>query len=286
LYCGVIRALSETAMPNNSTTLPPHWPQEADLLHILVVDDDESQRFCIKESLAWRGFSVTAVAGAQEALALCRDAPPDLIMSDWCLGRNSPSGINILKALRSQEATKNIPFIMMSCIKKSPEDEALVRRLGGDLFVTKFEIVALEPLGEAFARHVRALVLGRRQPVEKVATASQRRNGQSSLKQPSPQNCLTIGRVTADFGGRKAFVDGADIGLTPMEFNLLAHLAENHPRVIGWEELCISRLSMQPSSRCNLLTISKSTPRPGFDLRGPYGNVPGCNASPSLPAWL
>jgi DNA-binding response OmpR family regulator len=67
---------------------------------------------------------------------------------------------------------------MMSSIKGSPEDEALVRRLGGDLFLTKFEIMDMGRPGQAFSRHVRALVLSRRQPPSDNMPEPQQHGGQ------------------------------------------------------------------------------------------------------------
>ncbi|MBI5239308.1 MAG: response regulator transcription factor [Elusimicrobia bacterium] len=136
-------------------------PAESSVVHLLLVDDEEDERRTFGKLLAKCGFTVTAVAGVKEALERCLHFPPDLILADWCLGKGC-TGLDLLKVLRSQEATKDIPFIMMSAIKRGVEAEAEVRRHGGALFLTKTEVQ--DKALRSFERHARSMVLARRQP--------------------------------------------------------------------------------------------------------------------------
>jgi CheY-like chemotaxis protein len=49
---------------------------------ILIVDDDESQRFLCQETLTDEGYSVVAAKDGKEALAKVEEKPPDLVILD------------------------------------------------------------------------------------------------------------------------------------------------------------------------------------------------------------
>ncbi len=78
---------------------------------ILVVDDNADMREYITRLLRPR-WAVTAVSDGERALELARRAPPDLILSDVMMP--NLDGFGLLEALRSDEATKTIPVILLS----------------------------------------------------------------------------------------------------------------------------------------------------------------------------
>ncbi len=49
--------------------------------------------------------------------------------------------------------------------------------------------------------------------------------------------CLNAGRITVDLGRHEVMIDGADVDLTPKEFDLLAYLMQNVDRVRTREEI-------------------------------------------------
>lgn len=53
--------------------------------HVLVVDDSASQRALLTRLIRRWGFDVSAAGSGEEALALCRDRPPDMVFSDWMM---------------------------------------------------------------------------------------------------------------------------------------------------------------------------------------------------------
>jgi len=66
---------------------------------ILVVDDDESLRWVTKVQLEQAGYQVATAADGPQALAMIREAPPDLVITD--LKMPGLSGLDLLKRIRA-----------------------------------------------------------------------------------------------------------------------------------------------------------------------------------------
>jgi len=82
-------------------------------MKILVVDDFATMRRILKNVLKQIGFTNIGEADdGSTALAVLKKDKIDLIMSDW----NMPkvSGLDLLKAVRSDEAMKATPFLMVT----------------------------------------------------------------------------------------------------------------------------------------------------------------------------
>lgn len=79
-------------------------------MKILVVDDDESIRRTTEEVLIGAGHEVLLADDVAEALRLLEKNQVDFIISDW----NMPglSGMDFLKAVRTEPKTKDIPFVI------------------------------------------------------------------------------------------------------------------------------------------------------------------------------
>lgn len=77
---------------------------------ILIVDDEEEFASTVAERLNLRGYQATAVFSANEALALIRTAPPDVVLLDLMM-----PGINGLDTLRMiKETTPAIEVIILT----------------------------------------------------------------------------------------------------------------------------------------------------------------------------
>lgn len=80
---------------------------------MLVVDDFATMRRIVKNSLKQIGFrSILEADDGTTALEVLKKQQIDLIISDW----NMPemSGLELLKSVRKDEATKDIPFLMVT----------------------------------------------------------------------------------------------------------------------------------------------------------------------------
>ena len=82
-------------------------------MKVLVVDDFATMRRILKNVLKQIGFTnIIEADDGSTALAMLKKDKVDLILSDW----NMPkvSGLELLKAVRSDESMKNIPFLMVT----------------------------------------------------------------------------------------------------------------------------------------------------------------------------
>lgn len=82
-------------------------------INILVVDDSDSMRRTTKAALQQLGlFNIEVAVDGLDALQIIKQKQFGLIISDW----NMPEmdGLEFLKKLRGNEATKTIPFLMVT----------------------------------------------------------------------------------------------------------------------------------------------------------------------------
>jgi PAS domain S-box-containing protein len=96
---------------------------EVDLagVSILVVEDDLDALDLITIDLAEHGAKVRGVASAVEALALLKDEPFDLLISD--IGMADTDGYNLIKQVRTQEGDKadHIPAIALTAYARTQD---------------------------------------------------------------------------------------------------------------------------------------------------------------------
>ena len=78
---------------------------------ILIVDDDRILRRASALALERAGYAVLAAAGGREGLVLARTLP-DLIVLDLIMPR--PTGLEVFRALKADEATRRIPVLVVS----------------------------------------------------------------------------------------------------------------------------------------------------------------------------
>jgi len=86
-------------------------------MRILVVDDFSTMRRIVKNLLTDLGFTNTAEAeDGHSALAALRASSFDFVITDW----NMPgmSGIELLKAIRSDDRLKPLPVLMVTAEAK------------------------------------------------------------------------------------------------------------------------------------------------------------------------
>ncbi|HEX6924942.1 MAG TPA: response regulator [Longimicrobiaceae bacterium] len=101
---------------------------------ILLVEDNELNRDMLSRRLQRQGFEVAVAHDGQLGLQLARDWRPDVILMDMSLP--VLSGWEATRALKSDEATRNIPVVALTAHAMSG-DEELARQAGCDDFDTK-----------------------------------------------------------------------------------------------------------------------------------------------------
>ena len=101
---------------------------------VLVVDDSRLQRRILASSLRKWNYNVLEAASGEEALAICRVTPPDLVLSDWVMP--GMDGLEFCKAFRDVSEDHYGYFILLTS-KSESNDVALGLDSGADDFLSK-----------------------------------------------------------------------------------------------------------------------------------------------------
>jgi two-component system KDP operon response regulator KdpE len=167
---------------------------------ILVCDDEPQILRALRVVLRDAGFEVVPAATAGEALDRAAVRPPDAAIIDLVLPDGS--GIDVCRRLREWS---EMPILVLSAVGEEDQKVAALEA-GADDYVTK-------PFG----------------PRELVARlhAVLRRAG-SAHDVP----VIEADGLELDLGARTVRRDGADVHLTPIEFDLLRVLARNRGRLM------------------------------------------------------
>lgn len=170
---------------------------------VLVVDDEPDIVALVAYHLAKSGYSVATAASGPDGLAQARRDKPSLIVLDLMLP--GMSGLEVMRQLRSDQATAHIAVLMLTARREENERiEGLT--LGADDYLTKpFSPQELVLRVAAILRRTKAT--------------------------PEPSDVTAIGPLTIDRSAHRVLVSGRDIDLTPTEFKLLTLLAERKGRV-------------------------------------------------------
>jgi DNA-binding response OmpR family regulator len=177
--------------------------------HILLVDDDALMRRSLVFNLEQAGYRASAAASAEDALAMARRDPPDLVLLDIGL-----PGMDGLDALRHLKQTLALPVIFLTA-RRRELDEVLGLELGADDYITKpFDVNVL-------LAHIKAVLRRSEQP--------------ASVSGRSP--ALEAGDLIIDPFSHSVTCRGKPVALTPREFDLLYALAQEPGRVFSLDEL-------------------------------------------------
>nr|WP_040848757.1 phosphate regulon transcriptional regulator PhoB [Thiofilum flexile] len=102
--------------------------------HILLIEDEAPIRQMVRFALEREGYEVSEAAHAKAARALIAERVPDLMLVDWMLP--DLSGPELIKRLRSEELTHDVPTIMLTA---KVDEENMIQGLdhGADDYLTK-----------------------------------------------------------------------------------------------------------------------------------------------------
>jgi two-component system KDP operon response regulator KdpE len=171
-------------------------------LRVLVVDDEPAIRRFVRTSLIAQGYRVSEAEDGPGTLDALRREPPEVLVLD--LGLPGLDGFEIIRQLR--ESGSAIPIIVLS----SRTDEAgkvKALDLGADDYVTK-------PFGvEELLARLRAALRHR-------------------LQQQGEKPVFRSGDLTVDLVSRLVTVRGAEVKLSPREYDLLRLLVAHAGKVL------------------------------------------------------
>lgn len=179
---------------------------------IYIVEDDIEVREMETYALKSSGFDVMAFECGKVMDEQVKTRVPDLFILDIMLP--GEDGLNILKRLRVQENTKDIPVIMLTA-KGTELDKVKGLDLGADDYIAK-------PFGVLeFISRVRAVL---------------RRSERSSSEITEALN-LALGGVTLDDQRRSVTVGGIAVELTFKEYELLKLLMSRPGTVFSRQQI-------------------------------------------------
>lgn len=121
---------------------------------VLVVDDSPVNVSLARSMLEPFGYQVIAARGVEEALALVRKSPPDLILSDLHMPHSD--GYELIRAVKADEQLSNIPFVFISSTVWREKDQTQGLELGAARFLLR----PMEP--EVFVKEIEACLEGRK----------------------------------------------------------------------------------------------------------------------------
>lgn len=105
------------------------------MAYILVVDDDREIRQLVEKILTSRGHKVAQAEDGETGLGYAIVKKPDLVILDLHLPRMD--GFEVCRRLKSDEATREIPVIMLTAAYPELEDAQKGFELGADEYVIK-----------------------------------------------------------------------------------------------------------------------------------------------------
>ncbi|WP_159875477.1 MULTISPECIES: diguanylate cyclase [Aquitalea] len=113
---------------------PPEPEEEQEALHILVVEDEASQRMMLQRLLQILGHQVDVAANGQEAFELVLEKQPQLVITD--LAMPEVDGLQLIRRLRAIPEGRQL-YIIVLTIMDDEDNLAAVFSSGADDFISK-----------------------------------------------------------------------------------------------------------------------------------------------------
>jgi len=113
----------------------------SDKIKILLVEDDLFLLNMYATKFELENFNVNVAEDGEKAIRQAAELAPDIILLDIMLPKKN--GIEVLKILKTDEKTKNIPVILLSNLSQKEEiDECL--NLGAEDYLIKAHFSPVE----------------------------------------------------------------------------------------------------------------------------------------------
>ena len=187
-------------------------------MKILVIDDEQDICEILQYNLETEGYEVVTANSAEEALELPLQEY-GLILLDVMM--DEMSGFQMARKMKDNPATAPIPIIFITALEG---EDNLVKGLniGADDYIAK-------PLS---IKEVKARV---RAVLRRASLSNQRPDEQAVTTASDHQ--ITYEGITLDLNAKRATLDGEDLSLTKLEFELLSLLLQHPDKVFSREDL-------------------------------------------------
>ncbi|WP_354698122.1 Transcriptional regulatory protein CseB [Paraconexibacter sp. AEG42_29] len=184
---------------------------------IVVVEDEAQIAAAVAARLRAEGHRVEVAGSGPDGVALCRAVDPDLVVLDWML-----PGFDGIEACRQIQADRPVPVLFLTA-RGSESDILVGLGIGADDYLTK----PFSPR-ELVARV--AAILRR-------STRAAGAAGGGGVGGAAAVPAVLVGALAVDVDGRRVTRSGAEVHLTPTEFDLLAALVARPDRAFTRDEL-------------------------------------------------
>lgn len=185
-------------------------------MRILVVDDEQDICDILQFNLEMEGYDVDTANSAEEALTL-QLAHYDLLLLDVMMGEMS--GFHLAEHLKKDDATARLPIIFITALD-SEDHTVRGLELGADDYISK-------PLS---IKEVKARV-------KAVLRRSTHTQAVTDIQPAAAAHDIVYETLCINTEAKTASVDGEEITLTKIEFELLSYLVSNAGKVYSREEL-------------------------------------------------
>lgn len=175
---------------------------------ILIVDDDTLLRRSLGFHLEKNGFKAQSVANAEDALAIIRRQPPDLVLMDIGL-----AGMDGLEAMKQIHQHLSLPVILLTA-RRRELDQVLGLELGADDYVVK----PFDP--DVLLARIRSVL-------RRAASGGAR----------AEESVLTVGALRIDLAAHTVSLNGQFVELPPRAFDLLVTLAQEAGNVVPTDDI-------------------------------------------------
>lgn len=201
-------------------------------MKILVVDDEQDLCEILQYNLENEGYLVTTANSAEEALHSQFDnsqskncSKPDLILLDVMM--DGMSGFEMAHRLKENPETAHIPIIFITALD-GEDDTVKGLNIGADDYIAK-------PLSmkEVKAR-VKAVL---RRATLHLETSQMPQSLTGEERTSLPLNTIMYEGIRIDLDSKTATLDGVELSLTKLEFELLSFLLQNPNKVFSREDI-------------------------------------------------
>ena len=175
---------------------------------VLVVDDEEAIAEAVRARLESEGYRVFVAEDGPQAIELHAEHHPDLVVLDLMLP--GMDGLEVCKQIQRDGWT---PVLMLTA-KAEEADKVVGFAVGADDYLTKpFSLRELASRVKAILRRM------------------------ERIRSTHDDGPLDRGGMVIDANRRRVMVDGDEVGLTPLEFEILLSLARDPGVVMSRDQL-------------------------------------------------
>lgn len=176
-------------------------------LQVLIVEDEVDFQALLRSTLQRAGYQVQVAPSGPVAVDIVQSSPPDLVILDWML-----PGMDGLQVAKNIRRWSSAPILMVTS-KTAQEDLVSAFEAGADDYLTKpFQSSELLARLHALAR--------RRETLPE-----------------QDQDSLNFDGLLIDYQAAQVWLSGAQVDLTPTEYELLVYLSRHRGQVLTYEQL-------------------------------------------------